>query len=117
VAPVTGVPLKRRHTNAILPDVPDATLAWVVIVVIPLIAELAIGNVNETDGAGAVKIILPTTYELPVRPLTELEVIVTGYVPVLVELGTIKLAAHIPSLVVPEVFDMVPEMFTVPIVT
>ena len=53
------MPLERKQTYANLPGEADATFPWATTVTWPPTVELAIGRVNETDGAAAVIWIVP----------------------------------------------------------
>lgn len=116
VAPVTGVPLKRRQTYAIRPEVPAATFACVVMVVMPLMEVAAIGRVKDTEGAGAVNWMLPTVCVAELYPAADPATIVTGYVPGVVAPGMVTVPLQVPSIFAPEVKDRFTFIPTVPIV-
>ena len=67
-----------------------------------------------TLGAGAVSVTFPRFTETPERPFTEELASVSGYWPTLVETGTVKVALHVPSALVPETLVRLAERFTVP---
>lgn len=110
------MPLNRKHTNAIRPDVPEATFDCTVIFVMPLMAVAAMGRVNETVGAGAVNWMFPTVWVAELYPAADPATIVTGYVPVVVAAGMVTVPLQMPSIFAPEVNDIFTFIPTVPMV-